>query len=124
MEEKDTKTITMPLHEFEEMRVEIQRLKIIGIHSDLERYVGVDIEYLKELYKINGGIPLVEFVQKKLDQTTEEKENLLKENTELKSDLYLLRKEYDVYYNRCVELKKEISKLQKNKRWQFWKKDK
>lgn len=121
MEEKETKIIIMPLHEFEQMRAEIQRLKSIGIHSEFVRYVGVDIAYLEELYKAHGEIPLEKYFCKEFDRLVEEKGKLLKEKIELKQDLKLLRKQFDIYYNRCVELKEEINKLQEKKWWQFWK---
>lgn len=121
MEEKETKIVIMPLHEYEQMRAEIQRLKSIGIHSELVRYVGVDIAYLEELYKAHGEIPLYKYFCKEFDRLVEEKGKLLKEEIELKQDLKLLRKQFDIYYNRCVELKEEINNLQEKKWWQFWK---
>lgn len=144
MDEKETKTVTMPLSEFEQMRRDIQDLKIRtkeDLREKVEKCVGMSIEEIEDFYRIRGesftyhmdcvkDYHLQTLKQKDalLDNymlsckvTEKERDRLKEKYAKLEQDLELLRKEYDIYYNRCVELKEKINKLQEKKWWQFWK---
>lgn len=148
MEEKDNKTVTMPLSEYNRMVEEIINLKMPGkdIKEKIKKYSGMSIEELEDFYLRHKQQTLKARLQQEIDyhvdtyssysyykqsdyektyeikELKEEIEALNENNNKLEEDLKLLRKEYDIYYNRCVELKEEINKLnQKKNRWKFWK---
>lgn len=97
--EQDTKTVTMPLSEFEQMRQEISNIKFTKELSQSEKE-----KYEKEIERLND---VIKFRNENIADLVFQKWDLEAENKELKKEI--------------EELKNEISNLKHRKWYQFWK---